>query len=164
MFCSVPNTDWEEVLTVYRSNPTSTTVNNIPSILEKQQQEMSLHQQHMILNQIPNLHKWPWNNTSILNITHPQKFSISSRRYPGSPRNRILQAKRFREACDDIVIDCLQNVFENISVPVRYPDIKTIRRKRSLSEANQVDVENQVDVANQVVIANQVEVVNQVSF
>jgi len=83
VFCSVPNTDWEEVLTVYRANPTGATVdNNIPSILEKQQQEMSLHQQHMILNQIPNLHKWPWNNSSTLNITHPQKFSVSSRRYP----------------------------------------------------------------------------------
>lgn len=43
-------------------------------------------------------------------LTHKQKFSSASRRYPGSPRNRIIQACCFRDHPDDIVYDCLFNI------------------------------------------------------
>ena len=39
-------------------------------------------------------------------LTHKQKFSSASRRYPGSPRNLIIQACCFRDHPDDIVYDC----------------------------------------------------------
>ena len=73
---------------------------------------LSLSAQFQCISLIPNYHKWPWNlKGKSVHLRFVQKFSTSCRYYPGSPRNRILQAMMYRE--NDVTITTA--ILENLS-------------------------------------------------
>ena len=65
-----------------------------------------------------------------------------TRYYPGSPRNRIIQACCYRDDSEVIARDCLYNIFAGFT-PVHYKKLckssatvtQRKRKKRSLAEA-----------------------------
>nr|XP_047137215.1 uncharacterized protein LOC105847614 isoform X3 [Hydra vulgaris] len=131
----------EKSLMLYRSNPHGnssygklwTTILEFPT----------LENQFSLLSDLPNHHKWMWDKL-IKILRYEQKFSTSCRYFPGSPRNRILQALFYRNNSIDIIKSCLKNIF-NIKEPVMYPSSKgdlahksTIAKKIKLSSLDYV--------------------------
>ena len=156
-FCPASSRDdWRNDLNQFRSNPgTPVQQPMLTSDLLSDDTVLDLKQQFSLINQLPNLHKWPWDGAKV-NIYHLQKFSIASRWYPGSPRNRIIQAFCYRDEPRNIVFDCLYNAFVAAKT-VRYPkNIAKVarppssRRKRSLREALGYSVDDAQDIVAQV--------------
>lgn len=93
-----------------------------------------MEEQFAIISSLPNNHKWKWNqNATSKQFKFEQKFSCSSKYYPGSPRNRILQACCFRDDPENIVVACLENICGK-KVEVPYPKDRQVgvsnRRRR----------------------------------
>ena len=57
---------------------------------------VAVFDQWRYMSTIPNYHKWFWKFEKNAGITYEERFSSSCKRYPGSPRNRIIQAISFR--------------------------------------------------------------------
>ncbi|XP_065653453.1 uncharacterized protein LOC136080565 isoform X2 [Hydra vulgaris] len=112
--------EWEKSLMLHRSNPKGNS--SYGKLWTKILELPTLENQFSLLSDLPNHHKWMWDKlTKILRFE--QKFSTSCRYFPGSPRNRILQALFYRNNSFDIIKSCLKNTF-NIKEPVVYPSSK----------------------------------------
>ncbi|XP_065662188.1 uncharacterized protein LOC136084880 isoform X2 [Hydra vulgaris] len=112
--------EWEKILMLHRSNPQGNS--SYGKLWTKILELPTLENQFSLLSDLPNHHKWMWDKlTKILRFE--QKFSTSCRYFPGSPRNRILQALFYRNNSFDIIKSCLKNTF-NIKEPVVYPSSK----------------------------------------
>ena len=97
---------WEENLMLFRSNPTYQSAN---SIWEPVPHDLTLEHQFFLLSCLPNFHKWKW--AKHVDITRfCQQFPNSCRFYPGSTRNRIIQAFFFREESESVIIACVKNI------------------------------------------------------
>ena len=102
---------------LHRSNPQGNS--SYGKLWTKILELSTIENQFSLLSDLPNHHKWMWDKlTKILRFE--QKFSTSCRYFPGSPRNRILQALFYRNNSIDIIKSCLKNTF-NIKEPVIYP-------------------------------------------
>ena len=95
------------------------------------EEHLDIKTQQEILLCLPNHHKWPF--PGVKELKHDQRFSSSCRRYPGSPRNRFIQAWNFLDNPYDIIYDILYNIYCG-QKKVRYPEkratAKTGTRKR----------------------------------
>ena len=100
----------------YRSNPSN--INNY-SVWSQLPEQLSIEDQFALLSSLPNYHKWLW-GVPVKVLRFEQKLSTSCRYYPGSPRNRIIQACCFRNESLEIVRACLFNVLGE-KVKVTYP-------------------------------------------
>ncbi|XP_057302291.1 uncharacterized protein LOC130636556 isoform X1 [Hydractinia symbiolongicarpus] len=102
-------TDWESQLKLYRSNPQEAfAIPNFNLFTSTDDRVLSLEEQLMFLSSIPNFHKWIWYGKNNNAIKFEQRFSISSRWFPGSPRSRIIQA--MYNGQDNVVIACLKTI------------------------------------------------------
>ena len=79
--------------------------------------ELTLEYQFFLLSCLPNFYKWKWDK--LVNITRfCQRFPNSSRFYPGSPCNKIIEAFFLREESDSVIESCVKNIRgENTTVP-----------------------------------------------
>ncbi|XP_057315666.1 uncharacterized protein LOC130656767 [Hydractinia symbiolongicarpus] len=104
-------TDWESSLKQYRSNPVEAVTNPYCNLFDSMEDEriLSLEEQLNILSSIPNHHKWMWPGKKVHSLRFEQRFSNSSRWFPGSPRSRIIQAI-YNDDETSVVIPCLQNI------------------------------------------------------
>jgi len=120
----------------YRSNPSAKSFS--VSITEPMEGMLSLENQFILISSLPNNHKWDWpSESNNRNVKFEQRFSTSTRRYPSSPRNRIIQAMIYRTDPWNIISDCLYNIFIGCK-EVQYPKTALKRsRKRNLSESLQ---------------------------
>ena len=127
---------WEENLMLFRSNPTYRSAN---SIWEPVPHDLTLEHQFFLLSCLPNFHKWKWDKR--VNITRfCQRFPNSCRFYPGSPRNRIIQAFSFREETESVIRVCVKNIRgENTIVPYVNP-----KSKKTLDQKIDCDILSEV--------------------
>lgn len=109
---------WENQLMLFKSVPAKTAIK--PSIWEPFKEDTpSLTEQFEVLSTIPNYHKWAWPSEKSHSVKFEQRFLTSSRHYPGSPRNRIMQALIYRREAKRIIQQCLLNI-DGKPVPVIY--------------------------------------------
>ncbi|XP_057310230.1 uncharacterized protein LOC130648210 [Hydractinia symbiolongicarpus] len=117
MVCDQEPSLWENLLLTYRANKVQST-ELVSFKLPMIHHELSLESQFFYISSIPNFHKWVWCSDEIkqVEVKYVQKFSTSCRRYPASPRNRILQACNFRgsEEASEVVIAVLNCILGNI--------------------------------------------------
>ena len=106
--------DWETIFVSFKQ-PEQTTKLDMKTTIEN---DLNIDEQQALLMTLPNHHKWPFLNAS--ETKYEQQFSTSQRRYPGSPRNRIIQAWYFRQEPFEIIFDILVNLF-CCPVTIRYP-------------------------------------------
>ena len=102
----------------YRSNPKKDVELSLFSMVEENK-TLSIEDQMFMLTSIPNHHKWLWPGEKFYHLKFEQRFSNCSRYFPGSPRNRIIQACSHRENASEIITSCLNNVIGVESV-VKY--------------------------------------------
>ncbi|XP_047139988.1 uncharacterized protein LOC124815374 [Hydra vulgaris] len=108
----------------------------------------SIEDQFRILSDLPNHHKWMWDKL-VKGVKYEQKFSNSCRYFPGSPRNRILQASFYRVTSDNIIVSILRNVFgvkETVVYPSRKENLSLIvskAKKSRISKESFLDQEFQ---------------------
>lgn len=100
------------------------------------EENLDILKQQEILLCLPNHHKWPF--PGVKELKHDQRFSSSSRRYPGSPRNRFIQAWNSRNNPCYIIYDILYNIYCG-ERKVRYPEKRIVqtgtrKRKRTIGE------------------------------
>ena len=122
----------------YRRNPI---VNRLPEIdiLSDFTPPLSLEMQFKLINALPNFHKYPWFKM-VKHLKHEQRMPTSTRMYPGSPRNRILQAASYRPNPSPIIRDVLMHLV-GCKIPVRYPDKGNKgKRKRSVRIYNKEEI------------------------
>ena len=100
--------------------------------------------QFKYLSTIPNFHRWSWENENA-QFKLEQRFSSCCSRYPGSPRNRIIQATCFRQECHLIVfsvIQCLVDRSTEIPYKIIQEKMRAIRqqskKKRKTNSLRQV--------------------------
>ena len=116
--------DWETMFVSFKQTDESSTKLTLKMEISR---NLSLDEQQALLMTLPNHHKWPFLNSR--ETKYDQQFSNSRRRYPGSPRNRIIQAWFFREEPFEIIHDVLVNLF-CCSLKIRYPE----KEKRAVIE------------------------------
>ena len=132
--CTSDN-DWESILISYKK--TDNPLQHL-DLTKNLGDDLDMSQQQKILSCLPNHHKWPF--PDVKGLKHEQRFSSSTRRYPGSPRNRFVQAWNSRSDPYHIIYDILFNIFCGPK-KVRYPEKRTTvtgqnprKRKRTLAE------------------------------
>ncbi|XP_057301689.1 uncharacterized protein LOC130636098 [Hydractinia symbiolongicarpus] len=79
-------------------------------LLQQYPSVISLNDQFSIISSLSNHHRWDWPASS-LQLKYEQRFSTSMKYYPGSPRNRIIQAWCYRNDPGNIIDACLNNLF-----------------------------------------------------
>ena len=90
--------------------------------------QMNVSNQFKFMSTIPNYYKWCWEGEKSPQLKNEQRFSSCCARYPGSPRNRIIQALCFRDEFHLIVFAVLKCIVgENSEIP--YKIIKEMKRK-----------------------------------
>ena len=90
LVCDGDSKTWEKLLLTYRVNHAEE--NNSLQFDSETNEELTLEDQFFLLSSIPNFHKWTWfPEPKKMEVKFIQRFSTSCERYPGSPRNRILQ-------------------------------------------------------------------------
>lgn len=91
---------------IFRSNP----INTIEySIWNPSPASLSMENEFFLLSCLPNFHKWQWEKF-VTRLKFEQKFSNSCRDYPGSPRNRIIQAFNYRNESYKVIESCLKAI------------------------------------------------------
>ena len=70
---------------------------------------LSLQEQIDVLAMLPNYHKWQWGDQPE-DVKMEQRFSSSSRYFPGSPRKRIVNAIVVGEERVQMILDTLQQL------------------------------------------------------
>ena len=133
MCSSNNNTFWERELLKFRLHGSSQDVWNVNTSTTSV--EMNISNQFKFMSTIPNYHKWCWEGEKNSQLKNEQRFSSCCTRYPGSPRNRIIQALCFRDESHLIVfavVKCI--VGENSEIP--YKIIKEMKRQRKDSQKN----------------------------
>ena len=122
---------WEDRLMLYQSNPGFISMSN--NLCSLRSANPFLEEQFFMLSDLPNHHKWKWCDL-VMNLRFEQKLSTSCRYFPGSPRNRIIQACCYQDNVFTIVHACLNNVF-CVKEPVIYSEKRkkreSIKAKRS---------------------------------
>ena len=107
---------------------------------------LTIEEQHQYISAIPNYHKWVWECEKDRVLMVEQKFSSSCSRYPGSPRNRIVQAIAFWMDCHLIVFSIVKHLL-GYACEIPYKAVKDMNRdlKRDItttriSDTTQVDL------------------------
>ena len=93
----------------FRSSPTNKDKTGTSSLVSKKHTQLSMEDQFSVLSLLPNHHKWQWNKF-VKSLRFEQRLSSTSRYYPGSPRNRIIQAFCFRDDFREICNQCVKNI------------------------------------------------------
>ncbi|XP_057294024.1 uncharacterized protein LOC130622573 isoform X2 [Hydractinia symbiolongicarpus] len=151
IFMSSP-TIWEELeVQLLNFRMASSTKNNYPAFNSSFSSTLSLQQQFQLISSIPNYHKWSWYLEKNNDVRLEQKFSNSCRRFPGSPRNRIIQAVKYRLDSQLIVYSIIKTLHSEFS-EIPYKAIKshhsqvkkerTSKRKHNHVAVNQNDDED----------------------
>ena len=131
MCSSDNNMFWERELLKFRLQGSSQDVWNMNTSTVTM--EMNISNQFKFMSTIPNYHKWSWEGEKNSQLNNEQRFSSCCTRYPGSPRNRIIQALCFRDESHLIVfavVKCI--VGENSEIP--YKIIKEMKRQSQHSQ------------------------------
>ena len=122
---------WERELLKFRLQGSSQYVWNMNTSTVTM--EMNISNKFKFMSTIPNYHKWSWEGEKNSQLKNEQRFSSCCTRYPGSPRNRIIQALCFRDESHLIVfavVKCI--VGENSEIP--YKIIKEMKRQSQHSQ------------------------------
>ena len=93
----------------FRSSPINKDIRGTSSLVSGKHTQLSMEDQFSILSILPNHHKWPWKEV-VKSLRFEQRLSSTRRYYPGSPRNRIIQAFCFRDDFREICIQCVKNI------------------------------------------------------
>lgn len=80
--------DWEDALLQCRTNPID--IDSPAVIFKKTASELNLEEQFKLVSTLPKYNKLQWNENEKVRPIQEQKVPCVSRRYPGSPKNRIL--------------------------------------------------------------------------
>ena len=96
---------------VFRSNPSKKDKIKIgrSSLVSEELIQLSIEDQFSVLSFLPNHHKWQWKNV-VKSVRLKQRLSSKRRYFPGSPRNRIIQAFSFRDDFMEICNQCVRNI------------------------------------------------------
>ena len=132
IFLSSPDS-WESLekdLLDYRMNHSTFKTNNL-SLNDILPASLSIMQQFKLLSSIPNFHKWSWYGENTEFLRFEQRFSTSCSRYPGSPRNRIIQAVKYRADAHLLVFSIIKNMYKH-ACKVPYQIIKKHYLKSSV--------------------------------
>ena len=90
---------------------------------------LTIEEQYQYISAIPSHHKWVWECQKDHGLMVEQRFSSSCSRYPGSPRNRIVQATVFRMDCDLIVFSIVKHLL-GYAWEIPYKAVKEMNCKR----------------------------------
>ena len=99
---------WQNLLNQFRGNPaisTTTCKYDVPI-----DGSINIVNQFDVLSSLPNHHRWCWTDCINPQFKFEQRFSTSNSYYPGSPRNRIIQAWCYRDSPEDIISACLSHL------------------------------------------------------
>ena len=121
---------WESSLLEYRlQKPEFSRMDLCAEVLN----DITVFGQCNYISTIPNYHKWFWKFEKNVGITYEQRFSSSCKRYPGSPRNRIVQAISFRAEHHLVVFAVIKTI---LGYPCEIPHkiLKDIHLKRKNAE------------------------------
>ena len=121
---------WESSLLEYRlQKPEFSRMDLCAEVLN----DITVFGQCNYISTIPNYHKWFWKFEKNVGITYEQRFSSSCKRYPGSPRNRIVQAISFRAEHHLVVFAVIKTI---LGYPCEIPHkiLKYIHLKRKNAE------------------------------
>ena len=109
----------ESKIKQYRSTASQSSTK--PWYLRELDTTLSLTGQFRVISSIPNYHRWCWPNiNSKSQFKYEQRFSTSCKYYPGSPRNRIVQAWCYRDDPLPIINACIRNIL-GVECGVPYP-------------------------------------------
>ena len=90
---------------------------------------LTIEEQYQYLSAIPNYRKWVWGCEKDCGLMVEQRFSSSCSHYPGSLRNRIVQAIAFRMDCHLIVSLLVKNLL-GYTCEIPYKAVKEVNSKR----------------------------------
>ena len=90
---------------------------------------LAIEEQYQSLSAIPAYHKWVSECEKDRGLTVEQRFSSSCSRYPGSPRNGIVQAIAFRMDCHLIVFSIVKHLLR-YTCEIPYKAVKEMICKR----------------------------------
>ena len=120
------DTGVEKAILDYRINPLPQNKLSFSSFITLN--ALTIQDQFKVLSDLPNYHKWRWYGENQKDIRFEQ-FSSCCSRYPGSPRNRIIQAIVYRQDFHLLVYSVLKNIFGS-SCEVPYKAIKEAHTKK----------------------------------
>ena len=118
---------WERDLLRYRLNEPSNKKLELCAFIDKD--SLTIEEQYQYISAIPNYHKWTWECEKDRGLMVEQRFSSSCPRYPGSPRNRIVQAIAFRMDCHLIVFSIVKHLL-GYACEIPYKAVKEMNCKR----------------------------------
>ena len=118
---------WERDLFRYRLNEPNNEKLDMWGIIDKD--SLTIEEQYQYLSAIPNYHKWVWECEKDRGLMVEQRFSSSCSRYPGCPRNRIVQAIAYRMDCHLIVFSIVKHLF-GYTCEIPYKAVKEMKSKR----------------------------------
>ena len=118
---------WERDLLRYRLNEPNNKKLELCAIIDTD--SLTIEEQYQYISAIPNYHKWVWECEKDRGLMVEQRFSSACSRYPGSPRNRIVQAIAFRMDSDLIVFSIVKHLL-GYACEIPYKAVKEINCKR----------------------------------
>ena len=93
---------------------------------------LTIEKQHQYLLAIPNYHKWVWECEKDRGLMVEQRFSSSCLRYPGSSRNRIVQAIAFWMDCYLVVFLIVKHLLGyTCQIPYKTVKERNIKKKNA---------------------------------
>ena len=118
---------WERDLLRYRLNEPNNKKLELCAFVDKD--SLTIGEQYQYISAIPNYHKWVRECEKDRGLMVEQRFSSSCSRYPGSPRNRIVQAIAFRMDCYLIVFSIVKHLL-GYACEIPYKAVKEMNCKR----------------------------------
>ena len=118
---------WERDLLRYRLNEPNNKKLELCAFIDKD--SLTIEEQYQYISAIPNYHKWVWECEKDRGLMVEQRFSSSCSCYPGSPRNRIVQAITFRMDCHLIVFSIVKHLL-GYACEIPYKAVKEMNCKR----------------------------------
>ena len=105
------NEEWENILMVFRSNPLKKdkVQRGRSSLVSEGLTQLTMEDQFSVFLLLPNHHKWQWNDV-VKSVKLKQRLSSTFPCFPGSPRNRIIQACCFKDDFLEIGNQCVRNI------------------------------------------------------
>ena len=118
---------WERDLLRYGLNEPNNEKLDMCAVIDKD--NLTIEGQYQYLSAIPNYHKWVWECEKDCGLMVEQRFSSSCSHYPGSLKNRYVQAIAFRMDCHLIVFLIVKHLL-GYTCEIPYKAAKEMNSKR----------------------------------
>ena len=118
---------WERDLLRYRLNEPNNEKLDMCAVIDKDC--LTIEEQYQYLPAFPNYHKCVWECEKDRDLIVEQRFSSSCSHYPGSPKNRIVQAIAFRMECHLIAFSIVKHLL-GYTCEILHSAVKEMNSKR----------------------------------